>query len=291
VCGILAVQDASADAAERRYLVSAGAAEVLLDRGSLNHLAPLSRAIVGCIAQMRPLLEAFRTGGGVPWEQYGADVREAQADLNRPQFLTLLGTEWLTAIPDVHARLLAEPPARVADIACGAGWSSIAIAQAYPHVRVDGFDTDEAAIELACANAQQAGVADRVRFSVHDAGDPSLSGRYDLVAVFEAIHDMSRPVEALQTMLRLVADGGAVLVMDERVGERFTAPGDDVERFMYGWSVLLCLPTGMAEQPSEGTGTVMRADTLRGYAARAGFGRVEVLPIEHDFFRFYRLHG
>ena len=79
--------------------------------------------------------------------------------------------------------------------------------------------------------------------------------------------------------------------MDEKVADAFVAPGDDIERFMYGFSVLHCLPVGMADQPSVGTGTVMRTATLQGYAAAAGFTGVEILPIAHDWFRFYRLTG
>jgi hypothetical protein len=91
-------------------------------------------------------------------------------------------------------------------------------------------------------------------------------------------------------MRGLAGERGAVLVVDERVGERFTRSGSDVEWMMYGWSILHCLPVGLADRPSAGTGTVMRADTLRGYAREAGFPTVEVLPIEHFFFQFYRLH-
>jgi hypothetical protein len=87
-----------------------------------------------------------------------------------------------------------------------------------------------------------------------------------------------------------VAEDGAVIVMDERVADTFTAPGDEIERIMYTYSVLCCLPAGRSEQPSAATGTVMRADTLRRYAGEAGFAEVEVLPIEHETFRFYRLH-
>jgi 2-polyprenyl-3-methyl-5-hydroxy-6-metoxy-1,4-benzoquinol methylase len=176
-------------------------------------------------------------------------------------------------------------------VACGAGWSSIAIARAYPNVRVDGLDLDEASIEVARSNAREAGLGDRLRFHLRDAADPELAGRYDLVTVFEAIHDMSQPVEALHAMRGLAAETGAVLVVDERVADSFTAPGDEVERYMYGWSILCCLPTGMASQPSAATGTVMRADTLARYAREAGFERVEVLPVEHDFFRLYRLYA
>jgi hypothetical protein len=154
---------------------------------------------------------------------------------------------------------------------------------------VDGYDLDEASIELARANAAETEVADRVTFHVRDAGDPELAGSYQLVTVFEALHDMSQPVEALRALRGLVADDGAVIVMDERVADTFTAPGDEVERLMYTYSVLCCLPVGLADTPSAGTGTVMRADTMRRYASEAGFADVEVLPIEHEVFRFYRL--
>ncbi len=109
--------------------------------------------------------------------------------------------------------------------------------------------------------------------------------------VFEALHDMARPVEVLSAIRAALADGGSVVIMDERVGETFRAPADEVERFMYAASVLHCLPAGLADQPSAATGTVMRPDTLGRYASDAGFTRVDILPIHHDFFRFYRLCG
>jgi ubiquinone/menaquinone biosynthesis C-methylase UbiE len=169
------------------------------------------------------------------------------------------------------------------------GWSSISIARAYPNVRVDGYDLDEPSIELARHNAEEAGVADRVTFQVRDASDPTLEGRYDLATAFECVHDMGRPVEALGAMRRMVGEEGAVIVADERVPDSFGAPGDDTDRLMYGWSVLFCLPTGLADEPSVGTGTVMRQQTLRRYAEEAGYRGMEVLPIENDLWRFYRL--
>src|SRR5439155_16432508 len=128
-------------------------------------------------------------------------------EFNRARYLNLLGRVWLPAIPDVHARLSTDPPAMVADIACGTGWSSIAMALAYPKARVDGFDLDADAIEAAGINADAHHVADRVRFRAADASDPGLSGRYDLATLFEALHDMSRPVEALAAVRALLADG------------------------------------------------------------------------------------
>ncbi|MBL0712582.1 MAG: hypothetical protein JJV98_02670 [Desulfosarcina sp.] len=118
-----------------------------------------------------------------------------------------------------------------------------------------------------------------------------MRGPYDLVTAFECIHDMADPVGALRMMLNLTGDTGTVIVMDERVADVFAPNGSEVEQIFYGFSVLHCLPVGMSEQPSSGTGTVMRAETLRQYASDAGFCDVEILPIDNYFFRFYRLRS
>jgi 2-polyprenyl-3-methyl-5-hydroxy-6-metoxy-1,4-benzoquinol methylase len=289
VAGLLEVDDASASAAERRYAIPPGHDEVLLDPESLTCGPALARIVAGTAGHVPEILQAFRTGGGVPYSQYGADAREGQAGGNRPSFVNFLGTTWLPAIPDVHERLLADPAARVADVGCGAGWSSIAIARAYPKVRVTGFDVDEPSIALARANAIGAGVADRVNFVTRDVADLDVSDRFELVTAFEAVHELARPVEALHRMRGITAEGGVVIVADERVAEEFTVPGDDIERLMYGSSVLFCLPQQLAEQPSAGTGTVMRPSTLRQYALSAGFHDLAILPIEDTLWRFYRL--
>ena len=283
VAGILAVDP------QRRFSLPAAHAEVLTDADSTNFLAPMPLGIVSVASVMPELMEAFRTGGGVPYEAYGADMRINIADGNRPSFLNLLGTRWFPAVPELDARLRAEPPAQIADIGCGTGWSSIGIAKAYPKVTVHGLDIDAASIEQARRNAVTSGVADRVRFELRDAADPGLAGAFDVVTAFETIHDMSNPVGALRAMRELVREGGFVVIADEKVAEEFTAPGDELERFMYGWSAVHCLPVGMGEPNSAGTGTVMRPSLLRQYARDAGFKDVEVLPVDADFWRFYRL--
>ena len=149
----------------------------------------------------------------------------------------------------MHARLLADAPARVADVPCGEGRSSLAIARGYPKVCVDGIDRDAASIEAAKRHLADSGLEDRVQFHLRDAADEELAGRYDLVYIHEALHDMSYPVEVLAACRALLAGGGAVIVGDERVPDEFDPP----------------------------------------YADQAGFGRFEVLPIENDFYRFYLL--
>jgi 2-polyprenyl-3-methyl-5-hydroxy-6-metoxy-1,4-benzoquinol methylase len=165
----------------------------------------------------------------------------------------------------------------------------MAIARAYPKAFVDGIDEDQASIEAARSHLVESGVEERVTYHLRDAADPELTGRYDLVYIHEALHDMSYPVRVLAACRRLLVDGGCVVIGDERVAERFTAPGSELERFYYGFSVLHCLPVGMIGEGAAGTGTVMRADTVRRYAEEAGFRTFEILPIDNEFYRFYRL--
>jgi 2-polyprenyl-3-methyl-5-hydroxy-6-metoxy-1,4-benzoquinol methylase len=290
VTDILDVDDSAAPADRRRYELPAAFAAPLLDLDSPMSIAPLARSVVACAKVLPELLEAYRTGGGVDWADYGPDMIEAQGDFNRPWLRGSFGTEILPAIPAIHDRLTADPPAQVADVACGVGWAGIAIAAAYPGVRVDGFDLDPSSIELARANAVQAGVADRVTHAVRDAADPAAAGQYDLVVVIEAIHDLNRPIEVLSAIRAMLRPGGSALIADERTEDAFTAPGSETERIYYGFSLYTCLPAAMTVKPTAATGTVMRADTFRGYAEAAGFTGFERLDEPAlDMLRFYRL--
>jgi ubiquinone/menaquinone biosynthesis C-methylase UbiE len=286
VAGFVDVDDVAAEADTRRYALPAGHAEVLLDDDSLAHVAPLARFIVGAAQTMPRILEAFRSGGGVDWAEYGPDVIEAQEAANRPQFAAFVG-DWIEALPDIAGRL--RSGGRVADLACGTGWSSISIARQFPGVHIDGVDVDESSIARARAHAGEAEMTDRVAFLHADAAASEGGGTYDLVTIFEAVHDMPNPVEVLGTARKLLKPGGAVLVADELTAEQFTAPGDDMEKLYYAYSVTCCLPAGMTTPDSAATGTVMRPATLERYVREAGFGGFAILPIEHEAFRFYRL--
>jgi SAM-dependent methyltransferase len=291
VAGYLACDDASLPAAERRYRLPDGHAEVLVDADSAYHAAPLALALAGVAGVLPQLVRAYRGGGGVPYADYGRRMRDGIAAANRPMFLHELAATWLPAVPDLDRRLRSAPAPRVLDLGCGLGASTVALAGAYPWATVLGVDLDEASVAGARAAAAEAGVADRVSFVVGDAAHLAPEGPFDLVTIFEALHDMGDPVGALRAARALLAEGGSVLVADERVADAFTAPGDATERFMYGWSILHCLPATLAEDPVEATGTVLRAPTLAGWAAAAGFADFEVLPIDNPFWRFYRLRG
>lgn len=285
--GIIEVARASADDLARQYALPEAHVAVLADREHLDFATPLAQVITAGIVQLPAIADAFRTGGGVSWEAYGTAMRNGQGDANRTLFLHAL-PDLLAGAPDVHNRLIAG--ARVAEVGSGMGWAAIGLARAYPLTTVDGYDLDAPSVEAARRHAEAAGVADRVHFHAGDAAQ--VAGQYDVVMAFECVHDLAQPVAVLSSMRAMMVDGGVCLVMDERVGESFTAPADEVERLMYGYSLLVCLADGMSHQPSAATGTVMRPPILRRYAADAGFADVEILEaLDHPFFCFYRLHA
>ena len=291
VADILVVDNPEAGATDRRFRLPPGHIEPLTETESLNYLGALPAIVAGTVRPIDQVIDAFRNGGGVEFHDFGQPMRCGQAGMNRNAFLYELGQSWLPSVPDVHEKLLSGRPARIADVGCGLGWSSIGMARAYPNVQVDGFDLDEASVRDAQDLVREYGLEDRVNIQLRDAADPTLEGQYDLVTAFECVHDMSDPVGAIGTMRRLANGPGTVIIMDERTSEQFDPEGNDIEWLLYGFSVLHCLPVGMVDTPSAATGTVMRPSTLRSYAKQAGFTDIEILPIETDFFYLYRLLG
>lgn len=288
--GLLKLAGGSAEPSGQRFTLSPGVQEVMTDADSLLFLAPLARQLVATARQLPAIAQAARTGGGVGWSAYGADMRESEADLNRAAYLQLI-TDWLAALPDITDRLSDDPPARVADVGCGGGWSAIGLAQGFPKVRVDAFEIDPPSVALARRNIDQAGLADRIQVHCMDICRVEPDQPYVLVTLFECLHDLPHPVQALTAIHRLILPAGAVLVADMKVADTFTAPADTVERLMYGFSLLICLPDSMSTPDSAATGAVMRANTLRDYASQAGFTAVDVLPVQHDLWQFYRLRA
>jgi SAM-dependent methyltransferase len=288
VYGTLTV-DVTAEPDERRFHLPPGAAEVLTDEHSLAYLGPLPRLFGAIGPQLSTLLQAYRSGGGVSWAELGEDAREAQAALNRPWFESQLAPA-LNSCENVQIAL-SSPGARIADVGCGAGWSTIALAHAYPDAHIVGFDIDQPSIDMARAAAAHEGVADRITFRLAEGETLTEHDQFDAAFAFECLHDMPRPVEVLSAIRSSVRPGGLVVVVDEAVADSLQTPGNEVERFMYGCSLFVCLPDGLSSTPSAATGTVFRRSIVEDYAARAGFDRVTVLPIQDfSFLRFYQLH-
>lgn len=289
VSGFLTVEadHGTVDGDARVYSMPPATVEVMTDEGSINHLAPLARMFAGVAPLLPALLEVYRTGGGVSWERMGVDARESQADMNRPWFENHLA-DALSRARDVHATL-SRTGATVLDVGCGGGWSTIALAKAYPSASFLGIDIDEATVALARDNIARAGLTDRIQMICADAAG-LLPGPFTTAFAFECVHDMPQPVEVLSTVRSALAPGGTMVVMDEAAAETFAPDGDETERLLYGFSLFVCLPDSMSHDPTVATGTVIREATVRQIAADAGFTWVDVLPID-DFgiWRFYRL--
>lgn len=267
-----------------------GVAEVLARPGTSAWLAPMARQVAAAAAHWTRVADGAARGTGLGWAAYGRDMYEAQSDMNAAALLELLADHWLAeALPQLHARLDAGLPLRVADVGCGGAWAGIALAQRFPGVQVDGYDVDGPTVELARRNVAALGLTDRVRVLHQDPAVRAPAGAYDLVTAFECIHDMPNPVAVLRAMRRMVAEDGHVLVADMAGAEQFRPDGDLLQRALYGFSVLVCLPDAMSGNPEGATGTVMRPATMQRYAREAGFGAAVPLAVEHDFWRFYEL--
>jgi SAM-dependent methyltransferase len=286
VAGIVDVEDTSKPALERRFTLSNAHAHVLLDDDSEACMKPCAAVVPWVGKAIDIMVEEFRRGDGAAFGLF--DLHDIQAAFTRPVFANHLTQSWLPALPDVEAKLNAGGRVRIAEVGCGEGLAAITIARAYPNAEIDGFDLDDASIASARKAAADAGVSDRARFEVRDAADPTIAGDYDLVLAIEMLHDVPDPVGILRTMKTLAGVSGAVLVVDERTEDTFTVPTNEMERFFYSFSTLHCLAVSM-QDGGAGTGTVMRGDTVRDYARAAGFGDIEVLPVEHPQFVLYRM--
>lgn len=286
VAGVVEVDDAAAPIPERRFTLPNAHAHVLIDDDSEACMKPCAAVVPWMAKALDIMVEEFRSGTGAAFGLF--DLHDIQAAFTRPVFVNHLTQTWLPALPDVQAKLTKGDRVRIAEIGCGEGLAAITIARAYSNVEIDGYDLDEASIGVARKSAADAGLGDRVRFHVQDAADASVEGDYDLVMAIEMLHDVPDPVGILRTMKRLAGDSGAVLVVDERTEDAFTVPASEMERLFYAFSTLHCLAVSM-QGGGAGTGTVIRADTLRAYAADAGFSTVDVLDVEHPQFRLYRL--
>ena len=272
-----------------RFALSPEQRAVYLEADHPAHALP-NVAFIPSLASVLPrLMHAFRTGTGVPFDEYGPELVDAQGAGYRPIFENELVAGWIAAMPDIEARL--RRGARVADVGCGAAWSSIAMARAFPEVRIDAIEPDARSLDTARTNVAAAGLADRIELHGTTMEEALLIGPFDLVTSFECLHDMAYPVEALRAMRKVLAPDGALLLSDEKVAETLAENTSPLGRLYYNFSVLHCLPQSMAMPGSAATGAVIRPSTVRRYATEAGFRSIEILPVDSGLFHIYRLGG
>jgi len=234
----------------------------------------------------RLLLEAFRTGGGVPQEAYGEEVALSIDRYTAPWFEHRLIPEWLPLMPAV--RELLEAGCTVCDVGCGRGRGLIRLAEAFPRCRMVGIDAYEPAVRAASDLAREAGVADRVAFEIAD-GAAGLPGPFDVVTTFDVLHDSADPGGLLRAIRRALAPGGRYVCLDINCSER---PEDNVGPMgtvLYGLSLAYCLPVSLAGGGA-GLGTLGLPETrLRDLAIRAGFSQVRRVPIDDPFNNLYEV--
>ena len=222
---------------------------------------------LGAVQATDRITEAFRTGGGMGWGEHHSDVHEGCERFFRPGYLNFLTTAWIPAMSDVEAAL--QSGARVADVGCGHGASTLLMAKAYPASSFVGFDGHEQSIEMARKRAADAGLTDRVRFEVGTAQD--FAGRYDLVMFFDCLHDMTDPAGACRHAHDALDPGGTMLLVEPFAGDTVADNLNPVGAAYYGFSTLLCTANAMQQEGSLALGAQAGQARLREVVTGAGF--------------------
>jgi len=245
-------------------------AAVLADDGlaSSGGIHATYRALMGMID---PVEDAFRTGAGVPYDAYGPGFWAGLERLTGANFDHLLVQEWVPAIDGLEDRLVAGGD--VADIGCGTGRALIRLAQAYPNSRFRGFDLTPEVVERARAAAEEAGVGDRVEFTVHDVAR-GIPGQYDLVTTFDVIHDSADPAAIVRTARGAVRQDGVWIVLEIHAHDHLDDAAGPLGTLLYGISVMHCMSVSIA-QGGAALGTCgVPESVLRQLCLEAGFASV-----------------
>jgi ubiquinone/menaquinone biosynthesis C-methylase UbiE len=233
----------------------------------------LSAAFVAVLGYLRAepkLTEAFRTGAGVAWHEHHEDVFVGCDAFYRPGYVAELVPNWIPALDGVDAKLAAG--ARVADVGCGLGSSSVLLAEAYPRATVVGSDYHAESIALARKKAADAGVGDRVSFEVASA--QTFTGTdYDLVTMFDCLHDMGDPVGAARRVREALAPDGTWLLVEPFATDEVEGNFNPVGRLYYSGSTFLCVPNGLSQAGGYALGAQAGEAAIRQVTAEAGFTR------------------
>lgn len=214
--------------------------------------------------------EAFRTGKGFGWHEHSQCLFRGTERFFRPGYNTNLVPSWIPALDGVKERL--ERGASVADVGCGHGASTILMAQSYPNSRFFGFDYHAPSIARAKDAAQEAGVGDRITFEQASASDFPARG-YDLVAMFDCLHDMGDPVGAGRHVKETLADGGTWMIVEPFAHDSLKDNINPVGRIFYGASTMICTPASLSQEVGLGLGAQAGEMKLRKVAMDAGFSR------------------
>jgi SAM-dependent methyltransferase len=254
-----------------RYTLPDEHALALADEDSPFYILGVYDSIASLYADEDRILDAFRSGEGMGWHEHDHRLFRGTERFFRPGYKANLVAEWIPALDGVQEKL--ERGASVADIGCGHGASTIIMAEAFPNSQFFGFDYHEASIERAREAAEAAGVADRITFAVASAKDYPGTG-YDLVCVFDCLHDMGDPVGASAHILQTLADDGTWMIVEPFAGDTVQDNLNPVGRVFYGASTVICTPASLAQEVGLALGAQAGEARLAEVIGEGGFGTV-----------------
>jgi SAM-dependent methyltransferase len=245
LCGQAAGGYVEYDTASDTFSLTPAQAACLADPASPTYVPGAFQIAASLYKDGAGLADAYRTGGGLGWHRHHDDLFVGTERFFRPGYAANLVASWIPALEGVEAKLLSG--AAVADVGCGHGASTLIMAEAYPRSTFVGFDYHEASIERARAAAAEAGLSDRVRFEVAGAADYP-GGRYDLVAMFDCLHDMGDPTGASRHVLQSLDSDGTWLIVEPAAGDTVADNLNPVGRVFYSASAMICVPASRDQE-------------------------------------------
>ncbi|MFC7532498.1 methyltransferase [Actinoplanes sp. GCM10030250] len=261
------------DAGTRRYTLPAEHAVALTDENSPAFLPGFFQIAHGTARDAYRIIEVARLGSGLGWHEHNDDVHVGCERFFRPSYAANLVSSWLPALDGVVGKL--EQGAKVADVGCGHGASTILMAQAYPKSVFTGSDYHPESIATARERASGVRGLERVRFEVRSATGAS-GGDYDLVTMFDCLHDMGDPAGAAGHVRDMIAPDGTWMIVEPAAGDHVEDNLNPVGRAYYGFSALLCTPASLSQEPGTALGTQAGPARIREITTAAGFTRFRV---------------
>jgi SAM-dependent methyltransferase len=256
------------DAKSGKFSMTPEQALVLATDDSPVHLPGFYHLLASVVKDEEKLTKIYKTGKGMGWHEHEKGLFEGTERFFRPTYLANLVSNWIPALDGVEAKLKAG--ARVADIGCGHGASTLLMAKSYPKSKFFGFDYHKPSVEKARKKAKEAGVADRVTFEVAPAKD--FPGKdYDLVAFFDCLHDMGDPVGAAKHVKKTLAKGGTWMIVEPFANDDAAANHNPIGRIFYSASATVCVPCSLAQEVGMGLGAQAGPARLEKVARSGGF--------------------
>jgi len=270
LCAMAAAEYVTYDAASGRFTLPDEHVPVLADESTPATVLGGLQSISVFFKDEAKLVDAFRSGKGVAWGDHHPDLFQGTERFFRPGYQAHLVAEWIPALDGVDAKL--RRGARVADVACGHGVTTLLMAKAYPGSTFVGFDFHAPSIERACRLAKEEGLAERVSFEVATAKTFPGTG-YDLVSIFDSLHDMGDPVGAAAHIRQALAPDGTWLLVEPFAHDRIEDNLNPIGRIFYAASSFICTPASLSQEVGLGLGAQAGETRLRDVVTQGGFGR------------------